>query len=644
MNTTIDMKIDPLKDNNYDSWNVRMFQLLVLKGLDDIVETGPIDHDDADNDDENAPAIPADVLASRALDKKAKALIGAHLSDQFLSLYRSSATAKDLWDSLEDMFRQRSNVRRLALRRELHSLKKSSSESLSAYFARATKLRDDLVAIGVDIPEDSVVDSLLAGLPAQYDVNVAILQSGDAALTIDGCLSKLLSVEHKLAKESSDASAFYSNVKPIFKPYQGLRRQQTGQKPNPHAHLTCNHCKKKGHIKPNCHKWKAEIRRQVQAERSEQHASASFASAHMTHVNGSVDKVYSVHVHDNCQPHRWVLDTGASMHMACSRDVFSEYNEYDYSRISPPVTVDVANGTHATVHGIGHVMLHTMVDGVEEVHVLKNVLHVPDLQHNLFSIREITKSGPVHLLFEDDMCTVSCKDHPLVEAYADNDLYWVYSTRDAPKPCASANTASASEPVTVHEEMQLWHRRLAHLGWAGLGKLIDGNLVSGIIMKRGAAKYDALNDKPVCEPCLEAKHARQPFRASDTVSSAVLDLIHMDLCGPYQEESLGGSRYTATFLDDFSKYYVVRTLAHKSDVTVAVKEVIALLENQTGKHVKVVRTDRGGEYVNKELSAFFRSKGIIHQYSAPYSPQQNGSAERLNRTLNDRVRAMLLIQ
>jgi hypothetical protein len=116
----------------------------------------------------------------------------------------------------------------------------------------------------------------------------------------------------------------------------------------------------------------------------------------------------------------------------------------------------------------------------------------------------------------------------------------------------------------------------------------------------------------------------------------------MDVCGPYQETSLGGAKYVATFLDDYSKFSVVRTVAAKSDVAAEVKNVIEMLERQTGRKVQKVRTDRGSEYVNKELSAHFASKGILHQLTAAYTPQQNGAAERLNRTLNDRVRAMLV--
>jgi hypothetical protein len=116
----------------------------------------------------------------------------------------------------------------------------------------------------------------------------------------------------------------------------------------------------------------------------------------------------------------------------------------------------------------------------------------------------------------------------------------------------------------------------------------------------------------------------------------------MDVCGPLPVPSPGGSRYFATFLDDYSKFSVVVPLHAKADVPDTVKRIVKQLETQTGHHLRAVRTDRGGEYLNHRLNEYLSSKGVLHQTTAPYTPEQNGSAERLNRTLMERVRAMLL--
>lgn len=116
----------------------------------------------------------------------------------------------------------------------------------------------------------------------------------------------------------------------------------------------------------------------------------------------------------------------------------------------------------------------------------------------------------------------------------------------------------------------------------------------------------------------------------------------MDVCGPLPVQSLGGSRYFATFLDDYSRFSVVIPVSSKADVPTVVKRTIRQLETQCGQQLQAVRTDRGSEYLNRELTAYFDSRGVQHQTAIPYTPEQNGAAERLNRTLMERVRALLL--
>jgi len=148
--------------------------------------------------------------------------------------------------------------------------------------------------------------------------------------------------------------------------------------------------------------------------------------------------------------------------------------------------------------------------------------------------------------------------------------------------------------------------------------------------------------KEVCQPCVQAKQARFPFPTSTSTSKEPMELVHMDVCGPLSVQSPGGSRYFATFLDDHTKFSAVVPVNSKSDVPEVVKRTIKQLETQTGHQLKTVRTDRGGEYLNHSLRSYFESKGVLHQTTAPYTPEQNGAAERLNRTLMERVRAMLL--
>jgi transposase InsO family protein len=117
------------------------------------------------------------------------------------------------------------------------------------------------------------------------------------------------------------------------------------------------------------------------------------------------------------------------------------------------------------------------------------------------------------------------------------------------------------------------------------------------------------------------------------------------MCGPLSVESAGGKSYFNAFYDDSSKYSEVRLVSHKHQVPKVVRarrsDVVGRWERQAGEKIRRGHTDSGTEYVNEQLSAVFREFGIVHEKTAPYSPEQNGAAERLNRTLLQSARAML---
>lgn len=135
---------------------------------------------------------------------------------------------------------------------------------------------------------------------------------------------------------------------------------------------------------------------------------------------------------------------------------------------------------------------------------------------------------------------------------------------------------------------------------------------------------------------------RLPFpKESGTKSTSVLDLIHSDVCGPMQTTTAQGKRYILTFIDDFSKYTTIYLLKEKSEAIEKFKKFYQLTRNQFGFGIKALRSDREGEYTGTEFNKFLHKNGIRIQRSAPDTPQQNGVAERKNRTLVEMARCML---
>ena len=169
-----------------------------------------------------------------------------------------------------------------------------------------------------------------------------------------------------------------------------------------------------------------------------------------------------------------------------------------------------------------------------------------------------------------------------------------------------------------------------------VNKLIEENMVNGM---DGVSNK---NDNQFCEACTKGKQHRCPYpKSADYRASEPFELVHIDVCGPMPVPSFGGSRYFVTFIDDYSRHTFVYFMKNKSEVLEKFKEFNSCAVNGTGKPIKILRSDNGGEYSSKEFESFLKKNGIVHQLSVPYNPAQNGVAERMNRTIMESTRSML---
>ena len=160
----------------------------------------------------------------------------------------------------------------------------------------------------------------------------------------------------------------------------------------------------------------------------------------------------------------------------------------------------------------------------------------------------------------------------------------------------------------------LWHRRMGHA--KHLGKNTEGGPKQTTDAPLGA-----------CEGCEKGKSKRLPFPPSKSRAKQPLDLVHSDL-DEMPVLSLGGYKYTATYLDDYSSFGVMFYLKKKSDEFAAFKQYKAWAERQLGTTLKCRRFDHGGEFLSNEQKSYMIENGIETQMSMPDTPQQNGQVER----------------
>ena len=169
---------------------------------------------------------------------------------------------------------------------------------------------------------------------------------------------------------------------------------------------------------------------------------------------------------------------------------------------------------------------------------------------------------------------------------------------------------------------------------------INPNRIHGLV-KSGILNSLAFEPIPMCEPCLEGKMTKRPFKAKGYRATKLLELVHINVCGPMRVQAKGGYEYFVTFTDDYSRYGFVYLMRQNFETFDKFREYKAKAEKKLGVHIKHLRSDRGGEYLSGEFKFYLTQEGIVSQLSASGTPQQNGVAERRNRTLLDMVRSML---
>ena len=275
-------------------------------------------------------------------------------------------------------------------------------------------------------------------------------------------------------------------------------------------------------------------------------------------------------------------------------------------------------------YGTGDVRV-TIHDNGNEFNIeLRNVLYVPKIKNKLLSLPVIIENG-ADVLFRGDICQLTVNNKKYNIGHRCGKLFKLNSELET---CCLAKNNEV-------ESFELWHLRYGHLNNHDAKLLSDKNMVHGM-------NLNSYEIEKGCQGCAMGKQKRLPFPGkSGTKTTKPLELIHSDVCGPMSVPSVGGSRYFVSFIDDYSRYTTVHMMKNKSEVSDKLLKFVNLAENLTGEKVKKVRSDNGGEYVGNDIIEFCKHRGIVHEYTIPYTPQQNGVAERMNRTLMEMARSML---
>ena len=332
----------------------------------------------------------------------------------------------------------------------------------------------------------------------------------------------------------------------------------------------------------------------------------------------------------------WWLDTGAITHVSNVMQGYLNFHQMPESESF----LFMGNRMKARIEGVG---TYRIVLDTGYCLDVEKCLYVPDCSRNLVSVSRLDVLG-----FDFRI------GHGCFSLYHGINLYGTGSLSDT-LYCLNLNSTFVNSLFNVdvkydvgmkrsalnESSADLWHKRLGHISKERILRLIKSEVLP---------QLDFTDWNNTCVDCIKGKQTKHVSKQAATRSSGLLDLIHTDICGPFDVPSWGGERYFITFIDDYSRYCYLYLLHERTQSVDVLETFISEVERQLNKKVKVIRSDRGGEYYGKtsevgQIPGPFKKllefKGICAQYTMPGSPHQNGIAERRNRTLMEMVRSIV---
>jgi len=454
-----------------------------------------------------------------------------------------------------------------------------------------------------------------------------VLENKDVRLAMSDVTDKLLQVEQRNMSTGS--------LKPVGSVRSQAFAAAAPKKPFDKKSVVCYYCDKKGHMNRECYKRKADEakgkHKPGRGGRDGGHGGGPQAGAALAYTASAGQPGSSTEHGSTSGSSTWVLGSGATNHMAAGDKGFN------VQAAGSGAKVTLANGDKIPIKGHGHVSMDVAKGNTKARMVLAEAMLVPYLTRSLLSDRAIDRNSGAVVFIGDACYNFSDMDSVLASGVR-NEASVVGKVNDREQYVlkvtivkASANAAS----TRIAGEAELWHRRFIHLGFENLkraAKNVDG-------MPSSVANAEHVVGT-VCVPCVDGKMVQAPHPRSSTKTTKC-ELVHTDMGAPLTE-SLGGSIYFITALEDSTAFITAPPIKTKGMASEVLKTRIKQLETMTGVKVKRVRHDSAKKYLTHDLKAWYEDKGITSEMTAPYKSQQNKKAESFNRALMERVRAALL--
>ncbi|GAU36721.1 hypothetical protein TSUD_318190 [Trifolium subterraneum] len=594
-----------LDGKNWDTWVKQMKVIFIVQEADEQVNT-ILDPLPANATEQQRTTF----REAQKKDSKTLFLIHQCVDSKVFEKIADATTSKDAWGILQKSYGGDAKVKKVklqALKRQFELLEMKNDEAVAEYFTRVETLTNQMKNCGSTLSEEEMVEKVLRTLTHKFDhIVVTIEQTRDLSeIKMEDLQNTLEAHELKHCERNhgkEDEQALF--VK--FKKYQDEKKKwqnkkgskkgkesvedksesskkEGGQKTKKDkSTIQCYNCNKYGHYASEC---KAPKKKKSQNTEEE----ANVAQDDSTSED---DVSFMVTITDETTESMvWYFDTGCSNHMTGNKSILTDFNKCLNTRIK------LANGNFIAAEGMGNVVIQRS-NGKKAV--IEKVLYVPGMKYNPMSVGQLLEKGFKAVFEGERLKLFDLKQRLILKTAQSQNRTFKTQVKTIEIKCLATSTE-------------------------------DKDRLPSVI-----APVDT------CTTCLLGKHPRSSFKSNLPMRySEVLNVVHSDICGPIDVLSTGGNKYFITFVDEYSRMIWLYHIKAKSEACEVFKRFKTLVEKQSDKSIKVLRTDGGGEYTSKEFENYCKDQGIIHEVTTPYTPQHNGLAERRNRSILDMARSMV---
>jgi len=572
---------------NWDEFKRKIETQFVIMGIDSYLTIAP------------RPNISHEVRN----DKLASAQIQLRLPQAQYKQISSCQTTCEIWTRLHNTYEQTAESKAANLFVKFIRYQKRPTQSMKEYLDKLLELYHDLRIYDIQLTELALCTKALDGLPESYS-QIKTAARASQVTTIPKLTNLLM-----MSDREDNTKPDQADVKSLNSEARLNRRPRRFNVSSKH----CTKCNRSTHNDNECWILHPELRpkaKQYQGNEIPRNNSATINDADDGDDGTSSYIGYHTTISNKASRFQYLLDSGANCSMTNDKTILHDYEQFD-----SPIPVLSSSGQSSPAYGKGKLDVHC----ARKV-VISDILYVPKLTKTLLATKSFTDLG-LKVLIGDETTIQDEYGQTIITAKRRNGLDYII--RDQ---ALEANMAISLEQA---------HRRFGHASSERLKHTVSANI--GIEINDQASYF--------CDSCAQGKSRRQPFPSErQTQAQREYEMISSDLKGPMLVPSKDGYKYYITFNCLFSKWCWITFLKQKSgdEVLDAMKRFVIDAQSETHLRMKTFLSDNGSEYVNTQMELFMLQKNVKHQRTVPYSPQQNGFAERQNLTIMSMARCVLI--